>query len=291
MLENLTVRERELFDLLLTGVPPKEIAHKLNISYFTVDFHRKNLYNKLGIHNIQELFAKYSTNGKTPPPEALEAEAIAPVSPAPKKKKKLKVLLPFGIAFLAFSVVFILIMAPDKMTTAHQKGVVIPINNMGFYATSDSNIGGNSTSEVFITREEIDGVSIDILNLKINLIDKDGDVFTSACTNKPDIIQQLRRANGIRFKTRGDGKTWAVQLQTAETTAERNYASYSYIMGTTRDQVIVVDIPYSGLFLPEWYEKYPFDFNKETIRTLLITANRIHGYGTSSIQIFDFEIY
>jgi DNA-binding CsgD family transcriptional regulator len=289
MLENLTVRERELFDLLLTGVPPKEIAHKLNISYFTVDFHRKNLYNKLDIHNIQELFAKYSTNGKTPPPEALEAEAIAPVSPAPKKK--LKVLLPVGIAFLAFSVVFILIMTPDKMATAHRKGVIIPYNNMGFYATSDRDIGGNSTSEVFITWEEIDGAIIDVLNIKINLIDKDGDVFASACTNKPDIIQRLRRANGIRFKTRGDGKTWAVQFQTAETTAERNYASYSYIVGTARDQVIVVDIPYSSLFLPEWYEKYPFDFNKETIRTLLITANRIHGYGTSLLQIFDFEIY
>jgi len=36
MLEDLTVRERELFDLLLTGVPAKEIAHKLNISHHTV---------------------------------------------------------------------------------------------------------------------------------------------------------------------------------------------------------------------------------------------------------------
>jgi len=290
MLENLSPREREIFDLLLDGVPPKEIAHKLNITLHTVAFHRTNLYNKLGVQNIQELFTKYSTNGKAPPPEAIETEKIAAVSRA-KKKNKLKLLLFIGIPILALSVAFSLIFI--KKSTAHTapKGVKISFYNMGFYATSDSDIGGDSTSEVFITWEEIDGVSVDVLNIKINLIDKEGDVFVSACTNKPDIMQRLRQANGIRFKTRGDGKPWNVQFQTAETTEERHYASYSYIMGTSHDQVIVVDIPYSSLFLPEWYEKYQFDFNKETIRTLIITANRIHGYGTSLLQIFDFEIY
>jgi len=288
MAEDLSPRERQTFDLLLKGVSPKEIAHNLNITLHTVAFHRTKLYNKLGVQSIQELFAQYSTNGKEAPPEAIESEATAPVSTV--KKKKLKALLPVGIAALAFSVAIILVMPLNKKSSAYPapKRDIIPVNNMGFYATADS---GNSSSEVFITREEIDGASIDVLNIKINLIDKNGDVYASACTNKPDLMRRLRQANGIRFKTRGDGKAWAVQFQTTETTAERNYASYSYIVGTARDQVLVVDIPYSGLFLPEWYEQYSFDFNKETIRTLLITANRIHGYGSSFLQIFDFEIF
>jgi len=61
MLENLSLREREIFDLLLEGVPPKEIAYKLSITHSTVDFHRTKLYGKLGVHSIRELFAKYST--------------------------------------------------------------------------------------------------------------------------------------------------------------------------------------------------------------------------------------
>jgi len=292
MLENLSPREREIYDLLINGVSPKEIAHKLNISLHTVAFHRTKLYNKLGVHNIQELFAQYSTNGKEPPPEALESEAIAHVPPA-KKKSRLKLLFTVGIPILVFSVLFSWIMTLNKKPSVNHtpEGEIIPVNNLGFYAMSDGDIGGNSTAEIFITREKIDGESIDILNFKINLIDKDGDVYASAGTNKPDLMQRLRQANGIRFKTRGDGKTWAVQFQTAETIAERNYASYSYLAGTARDQVLVIDIPYSSLFLPEWYEQYSFDFNKETIRTLLITANRIHGYGAYLLQIFDFEIY
>jgi len=290
MLETLTSREREIFNLLLEGVSPKEIATRLNVSYSTVDFHRKNMYKKLDVHSIQEFVTKYSTNGKTAAPEP---EITIPVL-EPKKHKRLELLLfvgiTFGIIMLVFSVLFILKNIRKSSGHLAPKGDIITLNNLGLYATSASDIGGNSTSEVFITREEIDGMSIDVLNIKINLIDESGDVYASACTNKPEIIQRLRHASGIRFKTRGDGKPWAVQFQTAETTAERNYASYSYIVGTTRDQVLVIDIPYSSLFLPEWYDN-SFDFNKETIRTLLITANRIHGYGQSLLQIFDFEIY
>ena len=62
---NLTAREEEVFTMLLTGMAPKEIAHTLKVSYYTVDFHRKNLYRKLGIQSRAELFAKYrSSNDK-----------------------------------------------------------------------------------------------------------------------------------------------------------------------------------------------------------------------------------
>jgi len=55
----LTSREQEILDLLLIGITPKDIANKLSISYHTVDFYRTKLYQKLGVHNIQELMAKH----------------------------------------------------------------------------------------------------------------------------------------------------------------------------------------------------------------------------------------
>jgi DNA-binding CsgD family transcriptional regulator len=57
----LTPREQEIFTMLLTGKAPKEIAFTLKISPYTVNFHQKNLYRKLGIQSRAELFAKYSS--------------------------------------------------------------------------------------------------------------------------------------------------------------------------------------------------------------------------------------
>jgi DNA-binding CsgD family transcriptional regulator len=58
---DLTPREQEIFTMLLTGRAPKEIAYTLKISYYTVLFHKKNLYRKLGIQSRAELFARYNT--------------------------------------------------------------------------------------------------------------------------------------------------------------------------------------------------------------------------------------
>jgi DNA-binding CsgD family transcriptional regulator len=59
---DLTPREEEIFTMLLTGKAPKEIAYTLKISYYTVLFHQKNLYRKLGIQSRAELFARYKTS-------------------------------------------------------------------------------------------------------------------------------------------------------------------------------------------------------------------------------------
>jgi DNA-binding CsgD family transcriptional regulator len=295
MLENLSSREREIFDLLLEGISPKEIANRLNVSYSTVDFHRTRLYGKLGVHSIQELFAKYSSNSKVPP---AEPEDEIPIS-GTKMQKRFKLLrsvrMAIGLLMLAFSVLLILIFLRKSFANKALKGVIIPVTNMGFYAASDAENGGNSTSEVYVSHEEIDGVTVDnVLNIKTNLV-KTGNstvLYAQAQTNRNDVIQQLRKANGIRFKARGDGKSWAVEFKTIESNQERNWACYSYFVGTVRDQVIIIDVPYSGLFLPEWWRQYSFDFNKERIIALAITAhNATQGEGSSSLQIFDFEIY
>ncbi|RKY12300.1 MAG: DNA-binding response regulator [Planctomycetota bacterium] len=51
----LTKREREIMDLLITGKTNKMIAHELGISHKTVDFHRGNVLEKMGVDSVVEL--------------------------------------------------------------------------------------------------------------------------------------------------------------------------------------------------------------------------------------------
>jgi FixJ family two-component response regulator len=54
-LKTLTSREREVLDLALKGNSSKEIALELGISHRTVELHRSNLLEKLGVASITEL--------------------------------------------------------------------------------------------------------------------------------------------------------------------------------------------------------------------------------------------
>ncbi len=167
--------------------------------------------------------------------------------------------------------------------------------NMGFFGSTDREIGGNSTAEVYVSKEEIDGESVDsVLNIKIEMAEIGGDrEYAQAFTHKYDILKRLRKANGIRFKARGDGTTWYLELKTPESTAEVRFANYQFEFGTIRDQVIVVDVPYSSLYMAEWAEKqYYFEFHKETIIGMDICTKPFkHGNTSFFLQVFDFEIY
>ena len=51
----LSVRERQVLQLLAEGNNNKEIAYKLHLSVKTIESHRLNLMNKLGIRTLPEL--------------------------------------------------------------------------------------------------------------------------------------------------------------------------------------------------------------------------------------------
>lgn len=53
--ELLTTREREVLQLIAEGKSNKEIASILNLSLYTVETHRGNLMEKLGLHTVPEL--------------------------------------------------------------------------------------------------------------------------------------------------------------------------------------------------------------------------------------------
>jgi len=62
-LSELTERERDIFNLMIQDMSPREIGNALFISVKTVENHRSNIYRKLDIHDRYSLFAFAEKNG------------------------------------------------------------------------------------------------------------------------------------------------------------------------------------------------------------------------------------
>jgi len=58
----LTNREIELVELFSKGLSSKEIANQLNVSSFTIDTHKKNMFKKMNINTTVELVKFYYEN-------------------------------------------------------------------------------------------------------------------------------------------------------------------------------------------------------------------------------------
>jgi DNA-binding CsgD family transcriptional regulator len=58
-IESLTAREEEVLALLAKGYITKEIADQLAISFDTVRFHLKHIYQKLHVRSRTEALLKY----------------------------------------------------------------------------------------------------------------------------------------------------------------------------------------------------------------------------------------
>ncbi len=54
----ITSAEKEILHRLVAGMPKKQIAHDLGISFHTVDTHLRNIYAKLQVHSRSEAVAK-----------------------------------------------------------------------------------------------------------------------------------------------------------------------------------------------------------------------------------------
>ena len=59
----LTLREKEVMDLLLAGKSVKEVAVQFNVSHKTVQVHRARLLNKMHVSSVTELVRRAATAG------------------------------------------------------------------------------------------------------------------------------------------------------------------------------------------------------------------------------------
>ena len=62
-LHDLTLRQKEVLQLLAEGYSMKQVAHKLNITPRTVAFHKYAMMDELGMHSSAELIAYYMKSG------------------------------------------------------------------------------------------------------------------------------------------------------------------------------------------------------------------------------------
>jgi len=55
LLDKLSTREKQVLDLITTGLSNKEIAKCLFVTEYTVKFHCRNIYSKMQVKNRVEL--------------------------------------------------------------------------------------------------------------------------------------------------------------------------------------------------------------------------------------------
>ena len=70
LLARISGREREVLELVADGMSSKEIARVLDLSPRTIEVHRANLFNKLGVDSLADLVRFYlkalEATGKKP---------------------------------------------------------------------------------------------------------------------------------------------------------------------------------------------------------------------------------
>lgn len=79
-LRNLTRRETDVVELLVSGLRPKEIGQELSISHKTVAVHVQNILVKLGVHSQAQAVSVALNSGLVPFGDGHSARAVAPVS-------------------------------------------------------------------------------------------------------------------------------------------------------------------------------------------------------------------
>jgi len=147
------------------------------------------------------------------------------------------------------------------------------------------NYDNNSTANITIGRERIDGRDCDVLTIVINLAA--GNSWAGAMLFNDNINQKLKKANGVRFKVLGDGKKWKIHFVTSNVTDSSFHQS---IIATQNGKVSSIDVPFHSLKQPDWGKKVTFD--KNNISGLAFERNpSLGGSVASTIKIFDFEIY
>jgi len=147
------------------------------------------------------------------------------------------------------------------------------------------NKNDQSTSNVTVAKEQIDGQEWNVLSIDVILRSSgSGWSWAGAFFNNENVIHSLRNANGVRLKTLGDGKEWCVQIVTSG--VKKPYYYYDTYIKSKKGKVTSIDIPFNRLKEPGGLK-----FNKDNILSITIVRNTSTGTGPATIKIFDFEIY
>jgi len=225
----LTNKEKVILEALLEGSDPKEIAYKLNNSYNTILTHQKNLYRKLEITNLRQLFFKFRPDN-----------AQVPVTK--NKRNFLKIIIP-AAAVVVFAVVLFAVFYQ-------------PFPKDGYLATFDGWFAINDMSSICnftISKEIIDGKTEDCITIYGTMVDDPNFLMTdlgyygwnkpfSGVCGDPDNATNailFNKMRSISFKVLGDGNEYFIRLATHETNEGDHWL---YIFPTVKGETITVTL-------------------------------------------------
>jgi DNA-binding CsgD family transcriptional regulator len=261
----LSQREKEIFDLLLDGKAPKTIGYDLDISYGTVKFHQNNMYNKLGVQSIQELFAKYKS-GYIPP----------------KRTFPKKLIISAGIAIIVICSALAVFSIIKK---GEGKAAVFEL----WYAFCDE----NSTIQMVRKDEEMNRKIENVVSIFGGMANKDGltDVayrdFFAGVYSRPDAatLAAMRTMKSFSFKFMGDGNKYCVRLPTFETIEGDHWI---HIFETEKDKIMSITLKVPDDFIREGWSGKEVDFIQENIMFIQIQPNDL---GDFNLKFWDFRLY
>jgi len=212
---SLTPREQEIFDMLLVGSTPKEIAYKLNVSYTTVIAHQKSMYRKVGVRSINEFLVKFRPAGG---------------EENRRKKLPLKILIPaVAVVLLAVSLILYLqLKAPVSAVFTH------------WFPFNDDN--GSEKTIAVISNETIGWRKQECVSVSGSQIGGNDRVAWTGIYGFPDghtLAVLQKEMKSFSFKIIGDGNRYTTRLPTYETIEGDHFA---YEFQTVKDEEITVKV-------------------------------------------------
>jgi len=161
------------------------------------------------------------------------------------------------------------------------------ISSIEWVAYTDKTSKANNSIAV----EKIDGIEKEVLTINAHLgpgTQGWAGAGTGADTTNMNFISKIKNADGVRFKVLGDGKKWRIYFAASNVT---DGAYHGLTIPTKKGKVSAIDIPFNKLNQPDWAQR-KIRFNKNNIQFMNIESNHeISGTGTSTIKVFDFELY
>jgi len=298
MKKNLTPRQQKLFEMLLNGIPPKEIAHNLDIAYNTLLFHQKELYRKLGVHSVQELLIKYTPGAKNEAANIIEPEFEVIVqedfaadgwldkrSGEVGRKNTLPVKRRVFFGILLFAVVLLFILFFTRKPT--DKGYPAVFNNWSSYKDE----AGSSINVTVIHDDIIDGKPFTSYIMSGILYNKGGWHFAGMPLNPVPLTQQaMRRMTSFSFKVLGDGRPYMVFIPTIDTQFyDEKRDHYRMMFPTINGQISTITINVDDLVQSGHGIQVPFIKNDILHIEFFIDENLTPD--SFNLKVWDIRIY
>jgi len=233
--------------MLLNGIPPKEIAHNLDLKYNSLLYHQKEIYRKLDVHSVRELIEKYAPVVKSESEETVQEGLITSIaagrwldkrqSGVKVRKNALSVAIILGI-ILAVVILFLI----RKPTNA-------PVLDEGFPAVFNSwssfkdEVG--SSINVTVTPDDIiDGKAFTSYTMSGGLSGEEGWHFAGMPLYPVPLTHQaMKEMTYFSFKVLGDGKPYMVFIPTTDTHLYNvEYDHYRIMFSTVNGQISTVTI-------------------------------------------------